>query len=100
MRSLRPVCEVLFYFLLLAYGAGIRAYMLRSKGEGARTNTPGWTEADKLATSALSHAINAALVATTHNSAADDETKCPLDCLQQRFIIWCSYFRSQNLLTF
>ena len=99
MRSLRPVCEVLFYFLLLAYRAGIQAYMLRSKNEGARMkrpreSTPGWTEADKLATSALSHAMNAALLATTCDSAADEETESALDCLQRRFVIWCSYFRS------
>ena len=102
IRSLRPICEVLFYFLLLVYGAGVRAYMLRSKGDGTRAkhprkSTPGWTEADKLATSALSHAMNAAIVATALDSAADEETEDTLKCLQQRS---ASYFRSQNLMIF
>ena len=34
MCSLRPICEVLFYFLLLTYGAGVRACKLRSVGDG------------------------------------------------------------------
>ncbi len=79
--------------------------MLRSKGDGTRAkrpreSTPGWTEADKLATLALSHAMNAAIMATTLDSAADEETEDALKCLQQRFAIWCSYFRSQNLMIF
>ena len=54
MCSLRPICEVLFYFLLLTYGAGVRACMLRSVGDGIcpRESTPGWKEADNLASSA------------------------------------------------
>ena len=102
MRSLRPICEVLFYFLLLAYGAGIRAYMERSRDDGIRANrprlsTPGWVEADKYATLALSHAMSAAVAASTQDSAADEETEDTLKCLQKRFAVWCSYFRSQNL---
>jgi len=92
MRSLRPICEVLFYFLLLAYGAGVRAYMERSLNESVKTqrpreSTPGWAEADKFATLARSHAINAAVVATTFDSAADEETERALKFLRQRFSI-------------
>jgi len=92
MRSLRPICEVLFYFLLLAYGAGVRAYMQRSLSEGVkaqrpRESTPGWAEADKFAMLARSHAINAAVVATTFDSAADGETESALKFLRQRFLI-------------
>jgi len=92
MRSVRPICEVLFYFLLLAYEAGVRAYMQRSRGEGIkaqrpRESTPGWLEADKFATLARSHAMNAAMVATTFDSAADEETEIALKYLQQRFSI-------------
>lgn len=103
MRSLRPVCEVLFYFLLLIYGAGIRAYMERSINEGTKAKhprqcTPGWAEADKYATLALSHATNAAVVATTLDHAADENAEDALKLLQKRFAIWCSYFRSRKLL--
>jgi hypothetical protein len=92
MRSLRPICEVLFYFLLLAYGAGVRAYMERSQGEGIkaqrpRGSTPGWVEADKFATLAQSHAVNAAVMANTLDSAADEETETALEYLRQRFSI-------------
>jgi len=85
IRSLRPICEVIFYFLLLVYRAGVRAYVLHS-------------QADKFATSAISHAMNAAIMATTLGSAADEEAGDALKFLQQRFAFWCFYFRSQNLL--
>lgn len=65
-----------------------------------RQITPGWRDADKFAALALSHAMNAALVATNLNPAADGETEDALNYLQQRFAICCSYFRSQNLLIF
>ena len=65
-----------FSFMGLDFGR-----MLRSKCHGPwyrskhpRESTPGWTEADKLATSALSHAMNTA-IATTLDSAADEETE-------------------------
>ena len=85
--SLRPVCEVLFYFLLLTYRAGIRAYMERSIGDSInpRQSTSGWGEADKFAALSLSYAMNAAMVATTHDPAADGETEDALIYLQQRF---------------
>ena len=103
MRSLRPVCEVLFYFLLLTYATGVHAYWLRSTGEATRTNrpresTPGWAEADKFASMALSQAKVAAMMAATHDPAANEETQVALDHLQRRFLIWCSSFRSQHLL--
>jgi len=46
-----------------------------TRAKRPRESTPGWTEADKLATSALSHAMNTATVATTLDSAADEETE-------------------------
>jgi len=66
--------------------------MQRSRGESIkaqrpRESTPGWAEADKFATLARSHAINAAVVATTFDSAADEETESALKYLRQRFSI-------------
>jgi hypothetical protein len=64
----------LFYFLLLTYKAGVHAYILRSMDDGIQaSHTPGWREADKLATSALSHAMNAAILATARDSAVDEQ---------------------------
>ena len=51
----------------------------------SQESTPDWTEADKLATLALSHAMSAAIKASNHNSGADEETEYALNCLQQRF---------------
>lgn len=103
MRSVRPICEVIFYFLLLAYGAGVRAYMERSIREGIRAKRPrestsGWAEANTFATLALSHATNAAMVATTLDPEADEETEVALKYLQQRFAIWCSLFPITELI--
>lgn len=77
--------------------------MLRSTGDETRekhsreSTTPDWTEADRLTTLALSHAMSAAVLASSLDSAADEETEYALKCLQQRFAIWSSYFRWQNL---
>lgn len=38
--SLRPICETLFYFLLLAYNSGVQAYKTRSVVNGIKENRP------------------------------------------------------------
>ena len=82
MHSLRPVCEVVFYFLLqvLVYNAGVRAKCLGKSIPGCQ-----WTEADKFANLALSHAMNATKMASNLDCAADGETEFTLNCLRKRF---------------
>src|SRR6266550_1984216 len=75
--SLRPICETLFYFLLLAYRTGIEAYMKRSvaRGSRARESTPGWKEAHALACNALTLAVEAGAKAANRDEAANEKTE-------------------------
>ena len=63
--SLRPVCESLFYILLLAYKTGVeylRSAARSSKGKRPRESTPSWKEAADLADQALALAVDAATI--------------------------------------
>ena len=87
--SLRPICETLFYFLLLAYRTGIEAYMERSVARGSRDNrpresTPGWKMAHALACNALTLAVEAGAKAANRDEAANEKTEEALRCLQER----------------
>jgi len=86
--SLRPICETLFYFLLLAYRTGIQAYMERSVACGFRDNrpresTPGWKQAHELACNALTLAVEAGAKAANRDKAANEKTEESLRCLQE-----------------
>lgn len=78
--SLRPICETLFYFLLLAYRTGIEACMERSVALGSsdnrpRESTPGWKEAHALACKALTLAVEAGAKAANRDEAANEKTE-------------------------
>ena len=64
MASLRPVCETIFYFLLLGYTTGIHAQYQRSCSRGEesgkrRESTDAWQTTNGLAQQALQQAIAA-----------------------------------------
>ena len=72
IASLRPVCETIFYFLLLGYTTGIHAQYQRScsRGEEAgkrRESTDAWQTTNRLAEQALQQAI----AATAHAVGGD-----------------------------
>ena len=94
--SLRPICETLFYFLLLAYTTGIEAYMERSVARGSRKNqpqesTPCWKEARALACNALNLAVEAGAKAANRDVTANKKTEEALRCLQERLDL-CFHF--------
>ena len=99
--SLRPICEVLFYFLLLTYNAGVKAYRDSSmenhtQGSRPRLSTAGWKEAHSLASQALSQAMIGTMLATSRDPAAEEEAEKALEYLHQRFYNSVLSFRSQN----
>ena len=72
IASLRPVCETIFYFLLLGYMTGIRAQYQRScsweeENDKGRENKDAWQTENRLAEQALQQAI-----ATTAQAASGD----------------------------
>jgi len=97
LRSLRPICETLFYFLLLTYKSGLQAYTQRSVNRAihhkrARPSTPCWKVALGFAEQALTFAVDAAILAadtaaTGSNDAtsANELTEKVLESLQNRF---------------
>jgi hypothetical protein len=90
--SVRPICEVLFYFLLLAYKTGTKTTTLHSIHDAIcpQESMSGWNEAHNLAIQALNHAMGAAAKAATYDcAAADEETKLAFECLQKRFATQC-----------
>jgi hypothetical protein len=101
IASLCPVCETIFYFLLLGYTTGIRALYQRScsRGEDSgkrRESTDAWQATNRLAEQALQHAI----VATAHAAAgnyvqADKVAKDASDRLKARFDI----FRARRIIS-
>jgi hypothetical protein len=91
IRSLRPICETLFYFLLLAYKTGVDMYTERSARNGIkdkrpRESTPCWAEAQKYAKEALELAMAAATKAEAHEDAdiIGEMAERALDCLRKR----------------
>jgi len=89
IMSLRPICETIFYFLLLAYRSGVEAYAKRSvaravKNKKVRKSTPGWKQAADFAEQALTLAVDAAAKAAEHEPTTDEVTTRALKCLQNR----------------
>jgi len=76
IRSLRPICETLFYFLLLTFHGRLEALTTRFVERGInearpRNGTPNWAEAQLHAKEALRLAMDAAERASNHDDAAD-----------------------------
>ena len=72
IASLRPICETIFYFLLLGYTTGIQAQFQRSCSRGEengkrRESTDAWQTTNRLAEQALQQAI----VATAQAASGD-----------------------------
>ena len=91
IRSLRPICETVFYFFLLVYKAGVEAYTERSVENGIkdmrpRESYPSWTDAQKHAGEALTLAVDAAAKAFARDDALsiDEKTEKALECLRKR----------------
>ena len=102
IRSLRPICETFFYFLLLAYKAGVDAYTERSVKNGIldrrpRESYPGWADAKEQAGEALTLAVDAATKAFAREDALsiDQKTEEAFEHLRQR----CEFPRSGFHLT-
>jgi hypothetical protein len=87
IRSLRPICEVLYYILLRAYKTGIRVNLnMQNAIDNNKETMPSWNKAHLLATKALTHAKDGGTKAAAHDSAANEEAGLALECLQQRFL--------------
>jgi hypothetical protein len=72
IASLRPVCETIFYFLILGYTTGIHAQCQQSCSRGEesgkrRESTDAWQRANRLAEQAMQRAI----AATAHAATGD-----------------------------
>jgi hypothetical protein len=94
IRSLRPICETLFYFLLLTFNAGLEAFTTRSVECGinearARKSTPNWAEAQLHAKEALRLAVDAAERASNCDDAADGIVETAFARLKQRLALLC-----------
>jgi hypothetical protein len=93
IASLRPVCETIFYFLLLGYKTGIHAQYQRpcSRGEESgnrRENTNAWKTANRLTEQALQLAIVAtAQAATGDHIRADNDAKDASESLKARLVL-------------
>jgi len=93
--SLRPICETIFYLLLLSYKTAIQASTTRSTGrakkqKSPRASTPSWQEALLFAEEALQLAVDAAAKATTGDSTtANEVTERTLENLRKRFRSQC-----------
>jgi hypothetical protein len=92
IRSLRPVCETLFYFFLLAYKAGINTCINRSVRIGIKERcrqetTPNWPEAKEHADEALRLAVDAAIKANSRHDilSVDEATEKALTHLKKRY---------------
>jgi hypothetical protein len=88
IQSLRPICETIFYFLLLAYKAGVDTYTERSLKNGIKAMCPGesylsWADAKEHAGEALALAVDAATRAFVRDDAPsiDQKTEKALEYL-------------------
>jgi hypothetical protein len=93
IASLRPVCETIFYFLLLGYTTGIHAQYQRSCSRGEesgkrRESTDAWQTANRLAEQALQNAIAAtAQAAAGEYIQADKVAKDASERLKARLVL-------------
>ena len=89
---LRPICETVFYFLLLAYRSGIEVQIeCLNEPECSETREacmPKWKEAHVLACNALTLAVEAGVKAANHDEAADEQTEEALKYLQERLVFF------------
>jgi len=110
--SLRPICETLFYFFLLAYKSGIEAYTQRSALRGIKESrsfesTASWKEARELGCQAWALATDAAGKAAARDHTANEMAENTLKHLQERFAspyfhpasLWSSMLLSFSLPT-
>jgi hypothetical protein len=87
IASLRPVCETIFYFLLLGYTTGIHAQYQRSCARGEES-TDAWQNAKRLVEQAMQHAITAtAQAAGGDYIEADKVAKYASEHLKARFVL-------------
>jgi hypothetical protein len=99
--KLRPICEALFYILLLAFKNGVQVKACHGENRAQPyENMPQWNKAHLFATQALMHAKDAAAKAAVHNNDADEKAELALECLQQRFFLQLLISTSQNLFFF
>lgn len=80
-RSVRPVCETIFYILLVGYGQALNGYYQKSigsaKAAGASpTNTPLWAVSLKHAADARVQAVRAAQLHALGQLDAAEEHAC------------------------
>lgn len=89
--SLRPICETLFCFLLLAYRNGIEAEMESSVADGPNdprgSSLSDLKEAHALACNALTLAVEAEAKPANHDETTDEQTEEALKCLQERLVL-------------
>jgi hypothetical protein len=97
--SLRPICETLFYVLLLTYKTGMGAYMGRSVAADVKENL-GWNDAYKLAGEALTLAVCASVKAATDVDDSDEMASSALGYLRQRSVSPICHPSLWNLLFF
>jgi hypothetical protein len=102
IRSLRPICETIFYFLLLAYKAGVDAHTEQSVKNGIKDLRPGesylsWADAQEQAGEALTLAVDTATKAFARDDvlSIDQKTEKAFEHLRQR----CEFPRSGFHLT-
>ena len=93
IASLRPVCETIFFFLLLGYTTGIHAQYQRSCSRGEergerRESTDAWQTANRLAEQALQQAIATTAQATCSDyMQADNVAKDGSERLKARSVL-------------
>lgn len=89
IASLRPVCETIFYFLILGYITGIHAQISCSRGEqNGKRREGAWENANFLA----EQVMGLALEATAHAAAgeyikADEVAKEASERLKARLVL-------------
>jgi hypothetical protein len=99
IRTLRPVCETIFAFLLSGYRIGLLAYYHRSVSQRGsciwNNNTSAWQQAYSLAESASDLAVVAAAEAEAGEiRAANEAVKTAFDILQKRFVLHRNNFKN------
>jgi predicted RNA-binding protein with PIN domain len=103
IASLCPVCEIIFYFLILGYTTGIHAQYQRSCSRGEesdkrRENTDAWQTANRFAEQALQRAVAAtAHAATSDYIQADEVAKDASERLQARLVF--GLYRARRILS-
>lgn len=82
IRSLRPVCEVLYYIFLQAFKDVVKIHAIREEGSTC------WSEAYLNAVQALTYAKTAAKKAAARDPDADKNAQKAAHSLQQRYVMF------------